>query len=115
MKLFASATISIFGSTGAAVGASRIHCLLDSLQRWAAEPNRDLAGRLGPVFAYLVPLLPAAAKPHRNLVRAVGTACFAYPIRVGRTTTGADAIGIETRNVGDRDSQHAIAVDVDAG
>ena len=65
-----------------------------------------------PFIVVPAPPLPAA-KPHRNLVRAVGSACFAYPIRVGPTTTGADAIGIETRNVGDRDSEHAVAVNVD--
>jgi len=57
--------------------------------------------------------LSPAAKPYRDLVRAVLRACIANPIGVRAFATRANLIGVETavRHSGD---QHAVTVNVDA-
>src|SRR6266542_2130671 len=55
----------------------------------------------------------STAKPHRDLVRAVPSARFAHPIRIGSPTTAVDVIGIETTGVRHCGNQHAVAIDVD--
>ena len=55
----------------------------------------------------------ATAKPHCDLVRAVCTARFAHPIRIGSSTSPIDVIGVETPLVRHGGDQHAVAIDVD--
>src|SRR4030095_11819753 len=57
--------------------------------------------------------LPAGAKRYRDLVRAVPSACFAYPIPIGSPASAVDVISIETTVVQHRRDQHAVAIDVD--
>jgi hypothetical protein len=56
--------------------------------------------------------LPAAAKLHCDLVRAVLSARFAHLVRVCSPAFGADVIGVETGDVGHGGNQHAVAIDV---
>src|SRR5437660_703343 len=53
------------------------------------------------------------AKPHRDLVRAVPSARFAHPVRIGSPPTAVDVISIGTTVVRHGDNQHAVAIDVD--
>src|SRR6266516_2245502 len=55
----------------------------------------------------------STAKPHRDLVRAVPSACFAHPIRIGSPPTAVDVISIGTTVVRHGDNQHPVAIDVD--
>src|SRR5205809_4256993 len=55
----------------------------------------------------------STAKPHRHLVRAVLSACFAHLIRIGSPPGAVDVIGIETTVVRHGGNQHAVAIDVD--
>src|SRR6266576_6630366 len=55
----------------------------------------------------------STAKPHRDLVRAVPSARYAHPIRIGSPPTAVDVIGIETTLVRHGGNQHAVAIDVD--
>src|SRR6266480_154143 len=57
--------------------------------------------------------LPATAKLHRDLVRAVPSARYAHPIRIGSLPIAVDVIGIETTVVRHGDNQRAVAIDVD--
>src|SRR5439155_12254777 len=61
----------------------------------------------------LVTLRLSAAKPYRDLVRAVPSTRFAYPIRIGAPTGAVDVIGVGTTVVRHGGNQHAIAIDVD--
>src|SRR4030095_5408357 len=55
----------------------------------------------------------STAKPHRDLVRAVPTARYAHPIRIGSLASAVDVIGVETTPVRHGRNQHAVAIDVD--
>src|SRR4029450_11863606 len=57
--------------------------------------------------------LPGGAKRYRDLVRAVPSARFAYPIPIGSPASAVDVISIETTVVQHRRDQHAVAIDVD--
>src|SRR5947207_7310452 len=53
-----------------------------------------------------------AAKPYRDLVRAVLSACIADPIGVRALATHPDVIGVETGDVRHSGNQHAVAINV---
>src|SRR4029453_612190 len=55
----------------------------------------------------------STAQPPRDLVRAVPSARYAHPIRIGSPPTAIDVIGIETTLVRHGGNQHAVAIDVD--
>src|SRR6266508_4509909 len=55
----------------------------------------------------------STAKRHRDLVRAVSSARYAHPIRIGSPPTAVDVIGIETTLVRHGGNQRAVAIDVD--
>src|SRR5213596_4230215 len=57
--------------------------------------------------------LATTAKPHRDLVRAVLSACIADPIDVRALATCPDVIGVETGDVRHSGNQHVVTVDVD--
>src|SRR5205814_1779720 len=57
--------------------------------------------------------LATTAKPHRDLVRAVPSARYAHPIRIGSLPSAVDVIGIETTVVRHGGNQRAVAIDVD--
>src|SRR5207247_2707531 len=69
------------------------------------------AARLNLPAGYL--RLSPAAKPHRDLVRAVLSACTADPIGVRALATHPDVIGVETGDVRHSGNQHAVAINVD--
>src|SRR5882724_8820469 len=54
-----------------------------------------------------------AAKPYRDLVRAVLSACIANPIGVRALATHPDVIGVETGDVRHSGNQRAVAINVD--
>src|SRR5213596_991380 len=58
--------------------------------------------------------LATTAKPHRDLVRAVLSACIADPIAVRALATRADVIGVEPGDVRHSGNQHVVAINVDA-
>src|SRR5437867_5786663 len=68
------------------------------------------ARRLNLAACYLQ--LPAA-KPYRDLVRAVLSACLAYLVGVGALATHPDVIGVEPGDVRHSGNQHAVAINVD--
>src|SRR6266576_1504819 len=57
--------------------------------------------------------LATTAKPHRDLVRAVPSARFAHPIRIGSLPSAVDVIGVGTTVVRHGGNQHPVAIDVD--
>src|SRR5262249_28175031 len=57
--------------------------------------------------------LPAAAKPHRDLVGAVLSAGIADPIGVRALAASPDVIGVETGGVRHSGNQHTVAINVD--
>src|SRR5213596_2131299 len=58
--------------------------------------------------------LATTAKPHRDLVRAVLSACIADPIDVRALATRPDVIGVETGDVRHSGNQHVVTINVDA-
>ena len=54
-----------------------------------------------------------AAKPHRDLVRAVLSARLADLVGVGALAAHPDMIGVETGDVRHSGNQHAVAINVD--
>src|SRR5205823_8997730 len=57
--------------------------------------------------------LATTTKRHRDLVRAVPSARYAHPIRIGSLPSAVDVIGIETTVVRHGGNQRAVAIDVD--
>jgi hypothetical protein len=66
-----------------------------------------------PIIRHPGPALPATAKPHRDLVRAVLSARFADLVGVGALPTRPDLIGVQTGDVRHSGNQRAVAINID--
>ncbi len=70
-----------------------------------------ITNQKSPITRYLGPALPAA-KPYRDLFRAVLSACTANPIGVRALATCPDVIGVKTGDVRHSGNQHPVTINV---